>query len=125
MQLSTAKGQKSGGFSFAELCVAIVVCVIFGAAAFTTNQRLLIALKNQKETTAATMMLQERLEKMRSFSYSNVADKDYVKTNIVQSATTSEAPLGNLTEYITVSGYLTTSSTSDRCGLSDGNFLAA
>ena len=40
--------------------VAIAVCVIFGGAAFATNQRLLLALKAQRETTAATMMLQER-----------------------------------------------------------------
>ena len=105
MQLSTAKHLKTNGFSFAEVCVAIVVCVLFGAAAFTTNQRLLIALRAQKETTAASMMLQERMEKFRSFSYSNAADKTYVLTNVVQNSTTSEAPLGNLSETITVTGY--------------------
>ena len=111
MQLSTANRLKLSGFSLAEVAVAMVICVVFGAAAFTTNQRLLLALKNQKETTAATMMLQERMEKLRSFSYSNVADKNYVLTNIVQIPTTSETVLGNLTEYITISGYLTTSAT--------------
>ena len=108
MQFHTAKRHIIKGFSLAEVAVAMVICVVFGAAAFTTNQRLLLALKNQKETTAATMMLQERMEKLRSFSYSNVADKTYVSTNVVQTTTTSEAPLGGLTEYITVSGYLTT-----------------
>ena len=98
------KRAKLNGFSFAEVCVAIVVCALFGAAAFATNQRLLLALKNQKESTAATMMLQERMEKFRGFSYSNVASRSYVSTNVVQSPTTSEAALGNLTETITVSG---------------------
>jgi Tfp pilus assembly protein PilV len=126
MQLSTAKHLKSNGFSFAEVCVAIVVCAVFGAAAFTTNQRLLIALKNQKETTAATLMLQERMEAFRATSYSNIADKNYVINSILTFSpaaspsptptpppggiytTWSEAPLGNLKETVTVSGYLTT-----------------
>ena len=107
MRFHIAKQQIIKGFSFAEVCVAIVICVVFGAAAFTTNQRLLLALKNQKETTAASMMLQERMEKLRSFSYSDVADKTYVNTNIVQTNTTSEAVLGGLSEYITISGFLT------------------
>jgi len=88
--------------------IASAVCVLFGLAAFTTNERLLVALKTQKETTAANMMLQERIETFRSFSYSSVADPTYVNTNVVQKATTSEAPLGKLAEQITVSGYLTT-----------------
>jgi type II secretory pathway pseudopilin PulG len=127
MQRSTANRLKLSGFSFAEVCVAIVICVVFGAAAFTTNQRLLLALKNQKETTAATTMLQERMEEFRSLSYSNVADKTYVHDNILTFnpapspspsptpppggiyTTFSEAPLANLKETVTVSGYLTAS----------------
>src|SRR6266705_1849369 len=90
-----------GAFTLAEVLIASAVCILFGLAAFSTNARLLAALKTQKETTAASMMLQERMETFRSFSYSNVADPTYVNTNLVQKPTTSEAPLGNLTEQIT------------------------
>jgi type II secretory pathway pseudopilin PulG len=127
MRLHTAKRQKIKGFSLAEVAVAMVISVVFGAAAFTTNQRLLVALKNQKETTAATMMLQERMEEFRSLSYSNVANKTYVHDNVLTFnpaaspaptptpppggiyTTFSEAPLANLKETVTVSGYLTSS----------------
>jgi Tfp pilus assembly protein PilV len=127
MKFHIAKRQIIKGFSLAEVAVAMVVCVVFGAAAFTTNQRLLLALKNQKETTAATTMLQERMEEFRATSYSNVADKTYVHDNILTYnpgaspsptptpppggiyTTFSEASLGNLKETVTVSGYLTTS----------------
>jgi prepilin-type N-terminal cleavage/methylation domain-containing protein len=95
------------GFTLAEVLIASAVCAMFGLAAFATNERLLVALKTQKETTAANMMLQERMETFRSFSYSNVADTSYVSTNVVQKPTTSEAPLGRLTEQITVSWYAT------------------
>ncbi len=79
MQLNIAKFHTLKGFSFAEVCIAIVVCVIFGAATFQTNQRLLVALKSQKETTAASMMLQERMEKFRGFSYSNIAERNHCR----------------------------------------------
>ena len=108
MKLPLAKHLYFQGFTLVEVLIAVAVIVIFGVAAFATNERLFIALKNQKETTAASMMLQERMEKFRGFSYSNIADKTYVNTNVVQVKTTSEAALGNLSETITVSGYMNT-----------------
>jgi len=108
MKLSSANHLDFQAFTLAEVLVAIAVAVMFGVVAFATNERLLIALKSQKETTAASMMLQERMEKFRGFSYSNIADKNYVNTNIVQVKTTSEATLGNLSETVTVSGYMNT-----------------
>lgn len=109
MTFPRAKCVVPEGFTLSEVLISIAVCAIFGLAAFATNSRLLVALKTQKETTAASMMLQERMEAFRSFSYSNVADPTYVSTNVVQNPTTSEAPLENVSEQITVSGYVTTS----------------
>ncbi len=109
-----SKYHRAKAFTLAEVVVAIAVAALFGGAAFATNQRLLIALKNQKETTAATMMLQARMEAFRGATYTNNADATWVSTNIVQvppqTPTTPpimlEAPLGSLSETITVSGYL-------------------
>jgi len=100
------KRHQRSAFTLAEVCVALAVCALFGAAAFATNERLLIALRAQKETTAATMMLQERMEQFRTTAYSNIADYNYVQTNMVQKPTVSEPPLGGLSETITVSGYV-------------------
>src|ERR1700758_1216684 len=71
------------GFTLAEVLIAIVVCVIFAVAAYATNERLLLSLKAQRETTAASMMLQERMEKFRANAYTQIADKDFVKNNIL------------------------------------------
>ena len=60
MRISLQKAGETGGFTLAETLVAIAVAAVFGAAAFATNARLLVMLKNQRENTAATMMLQER-----------------------------------------------------------------
>lgn len=112
------------GFTLGEVCVSLVLTALLCGAVFATNSRLLSALKNQKETTAVSMMLQERMEQFRTTSYSNVADKDYVKNNILtfnpaaspspsptppqggKYATYSEPPLGSLKETVTVSGYV-------------------
>jgi len=112
------RGSSETAFTLAEVLIAAAVAAFFGLAAFATNQRLLIALKSQKESTAASMMLQERMESFRAVAYSDVASSQpgsspavspspgITAANIVQTPTTSEAPLGNLNETITVSGYL-------------------
>ncbi len=111
MQTSAVKQRNDAGFTFAELCIAIVVVLLFGAAVFATNSRLLLALKTQKESTAATMVLQQRMESLRAASYSQVADKDYLKNNIFSNSTGSEEPLGSLNEQVAVGVYGDTSVT--------------
>jgi prepilin-type N-terminal cleavage/methylation domain-containing protein len=119
---------SSAGFTLAEVLIAVVVCVLFAVAAYATNERLLLSLKAQRETAAASMMLQERMEKFRARAYSEVANKDFVQSNILtfnpsaspsptpafppghgksqgKYATWSEDPLNNLQETVTVSGY--------------------
>jgi hypothetical protein len=113
----------NGAFTLAEVLVAIGVATLFGLAAFATNERLLMALKAQKEGTAASMMLQERMESFRALAYSDASSSQpgsspcaspcaspvLTAANIVQTPTVSEAGLGtvnNLTEKVTVSGYL-------------------
>ncbi len=112
------------GFTLVEVLVALVVCVIFGAAAFATNSQLLVGLKTQKETTAATMLLQRRMEDLRASAWRDIATASYLKTAVVANPAPtnpnltaqqiadyvagiqySEAPLGDLTERITVSVY--------------------
>ena len=99
--------------TLAEVAVAIAICATFCGAVFATNSRLLIALKTQKETTAATMVLQQRMETFRSTSFSNIGTASYVQSSIVANPTGSEAPLGNLTETVTVGVYPADGSTTN------------
>ena len=98
----TEASRKQSGFTLAEVLVSVSVCVLFGMAAFQTNQRLLVALKSQKETTAAIMALQERKETLRAMAFSEIATGDDLK-NVLLHPTGSESPLANLAETITVS----------------------
>jgi type II secretory pathway pseudopilin PulG len=95
-------GWYRDGFTLAEVLVSISVCVLFGLAAFQTNQRLLVALKSQKETTAAIMALQERKETLRAMAFTDIATGNTLKS-VLNNPTGSETPLGNLTETFTVS----------------------
>lgn len=112
MQLRKTTATHSA-FTLAEVLVAIGIVALFGVASFATNERLLVALKSQKETTAATMMLQERMEAIRSLMYSGVASNvtsgstnpPSTTADVVANPTVSEAGLGNLTETVTVTGY--------------------
>jgi hypothetical protein len=105
MHTTVSKLRGCGGFTFAELCVAIGVAALFGAAVFATDSRLLVALKTQKESTAATMALQQRMESLRACSFTEIATEDYIKTNIFGTPTGSEGPLGNLNEQVAVGVY--------------------
>jgi type II secretory pathway pseudopilin PulG len=92
-------------FTLVEVTVALAVCVIFGAAAAATNSQLLRALKNSKEAAGASMMLQERKEQLRAIAFNSIANATYIHDNIFQNPTTSEWPLGFLSEKVTVDAY--------------------
>ncbi|HWY39595.1 MAG TPA: hypothetical protein VNX27_02255 [Chthoniobacterales bacterium] len=118
MLLSGKKLRTADGFTIVETLMAVAVSVIFALAAFATNERLLLALRAQRESTAASMMLQQRMEAFRGIYYSNAASNvasgttspsTMTAADIVGTVTTSEAQLGSsLTETVTVSGNMTT-----------------
>lgn len=118
LSLTLRKTRACNGFTIAEALIAVAVCIIFAVAAFQTNSRLLLAVRAQRETTAASMMLQERMEAFRGIYYSHAASSAATGTtdpttmtgaDIVQTVTGSEAQIGSsLTETVIVSGYMTT-----------------
>jgi hypothetical protein len=75
---------RSRGFTLAEVAIAAAFVGLFGLAAFATNQRLLLALKSQKETTAASLAMQWRMEMFRGSAFGDIANKDWVETNILK-----------------------------------------
>lgn len=102
MRLSVGNN-KVIGFTLAEVLVAIAVAVIFGVATFATNERLLLMLKSQRESTAATMMLQEEIEAFRALTYGQVGSNTLSASpspspasaaDIVYNGTVSEAQIG-------------------------------
>lgn len=124
MRLSSNARRPAGGFTLAEVLIAIGVVGIFALGTFATNERLLFALKSQKETTAVTTALQWRMEQVRATAFSEIATagtgSDYVKNNILTVRTVTDSngntvdpfgPLGSLTEQFTVGVYPSDGST--------------
>ncbi len=122
MRLSRCRNLCVSGFTLVEVLIAIAVVATFGLAAFETNERLLMMLKAQRETSAASMMLQERMEAFRSLSFSGLSSyatsgsstPPATSADVVANSTISEGQLGggisgSLTETVTVSGYMDTS----------------
>lgn len=118
MKLSCSRALLLQGLTLVEVSIAIVVAVLFGLAAFATNQRLAYALRSQRETTGAAMAMQWRMEQFRGTAFSSIADKDYVKNNILKVRTATDASgntidpfaaLGSVTEQLTINQYPTTS----------------
>ena len=131
MTLHSHKIQPSTrAFTLAEVLVALSVTALFAVATYATNERLVLALKAQKETTAATTALQWRMEQFRATPFSCVngnsaicqppsgSATDYVKNYIlnVRTATDSSgntvdpfAALGSVTEQFTINQYPTSS----------------
>lgn len=118
MPLPISQNHRTSAFTLVEVAVAVAIAAIFGVAAFATNERLLLMLRAQRETTAASQMLQERMEAFRGIYYTNLASTATTGTtspatmtaaDIIQTVTTSEAQLGSgLTETVKITGYLTT-----------------
>jgi hypothetical protein len=98
---------KREAFTLVDVSMALVVTALFGLAAFETNSRLVLALKSQKGSTAATMALQERKESLRGTAFNSIADANYMHNNIFTNPTSSEGPLGSLSETVTVDAYPT------------------
>ena len=129
MLFTRRKHYSENGFTLVEVLVALCITVVFGAAVFATNSRILLSLKSQREATAATMMLQEHMEAFRSLSYTQVATNTLaygsavpkpvacfsLPTSWPTTARCLRSQLGGITgslqETITVSGYMDTSGT--------------
>jgi len=118
----TALANRSKGFTLAEVALAAAFVGLFGLAAFATNQRLLLALKSQKETTAASLAMQWRMEMFRASAFGDIANKSWVESNILTvrnpldgsgnpildqygNAIDPFAPLGSITEQFTIGVY--------------------
>ena len=98
----------TSGFTLIEVVCAATLLVLFVAAIFTVNQKVLASLKAQKETLTATQTFQERIEQLRcsAFSGSNIFDINWLKDNIYNADTQSIGTLvGSPVETITLSIY--------------------
>lgn len=95
----------AAAYSVAETVVALAVLSMMLAAAFQVNSMVFRTLSSQRQVNAATRTLQERLEALRGFRFSQVTDCTWLQQNLLASDPSTTASLPSLVEVVTVSAY--------------------
>ena len=77
---------------------------VFLAGLFTLSSFSIRTARAGRETVAASLIVQERLDQLRRGNWTNVTDPTYIQTQMSKPAG-SAAPLSGVTERITINAY--------------------
>ena len=102
---SSGNRHSIAGFTLSETILATGIAMLAMAAATALNSAHLRLVKSSRQSNAATLALQERVEQMRLANWRKITDADYLKDTLLASAPASAAPLNQTTEKITISAY--------------------
>ncbi len=92
-------------FTLLEVLLAVALCMVAINGIMLLNSMCLRLVKSARQSNAASFSLQERIEQLRAAPWNGLTKASYLSDNIFAAAPLSAAPLGNLTESITVSAY--------------------
>ena len=92
-------------FTFIENLVAITIVVLFFAALYAVNAQCLSLLNAGRGAALADMSLQDRMDQLRSCTWSQLTDATYLKSSVLNTATNTAANLGQVTESVRISAY--------------------
>ncbi len=96
---------RRSGFTLIESCIATAITGLSLLALFDTNAYQIRLVKSTRETNAASLTLQERIESMRVSNWRHLTDASYVQGTLFATATKSSGPLASLQETLTISAY--------------------
>jgi hypothetical protein len=103
--LSRACGRQTAGATIIEVVLAGAIVALFLGSLFVLNSTGIGIVKAHRETAAANLCLQDRLEQARASNWSEITDPNWIKDQILQAAPPASSLLRNLEEQITVSPY--------------------
>lgn len=103
--MKTSSRSRNAGFTLAETLVGASVAVIGMAAVAVLNQAHLRYVQSARQSNAATLALQERVEQMRLADWRKITDPTYLKDTLYATATVSSSPLARFTEEVQVAAY--------------------
>ena len=95
----------AAGFTIAEAIVSTAVVMIGMAAVMVLNSAHLRFVKSTRQSNAATLALQERVEQMRLGNWRNMTNATFLRDTVLATAPKSAAPLDRFAEKITVTAY--------------------
>lgn len=92
-------------FTLAETLIATTISLLGMAAAMLLNTAHLRVVKSARQSNAATLCLQERVEQMRLGDWRKITDAEYLRNTVLANAPRSAAPLDRIAERVTIAAY--------------------
>lgn len=103
-----AKGiHRHSGVTIAETLFAATCLVISFTALFAASGQSLRLIQAGKQHSAATFCLQQRVEELRTLTWSQLTDATYLRDNVLNAAAGSTAALPGRAEVISINAYPT------------------
>jgi hypothetical protein len=93
------------GSSLIEATIAACTSALFLASLFTLNMTGLKTIRTARETTAASQVLQQRVESMRIANWHQVTDADWLKASLLNTEASGSNNLKGITETLTLEPY--------------------
>ena len=103
--LARASRRQTAGATIIEVVLAGAIVALFLGSLFVLNSTGIGVVKAHRETAAANLCLQERVEQARAANWTEITDATWIKDQILQAPAPASSLLRNLEEQITVSVY--------------------
>lgn len=96
-----------GGFTFIDNVVAMMIFAGFFIALYSINAQCLQLVSSSRQALAAGQSLQDRMEQVRTCTWAQITDSNYISSSILNTAVNNAPILGGVTEVITINSYPT------------------
>src|SRR6187455_3533349 len=93
------------GTSLIEATIAACTSALFLASLFTLNMTGMKTIRTARETTAASQVLQQRVESMRIANWHQATDADWLKDSLFSAEAAGSNNLKGFTETLTLEPY--------------------
>jgi hypothetical protein len=97
--------RRSSGFSLAEAVVSVAIGGMAVAGGITLSQHELRLVKSMRESNAASLALEERIEQLRLVNWRQMTNADYLITNYFPNSPKSGKVLNEFTESVSVMAF--------------------
>lgn len=97
----------TGGFSLVEAMFAVGLVATSFISLYTMSSQCLYFTNRSREVVRAGQTAQTRLEQMRTCTFAQVTDPNYLKNNIFNASVIGASTLGTVTEIVTINAYPT------------------
>lgn len=93
------------GTSLIEAVVALGIVGIVTSGMYALNGQVMNLVKSNQQSSASSLVLQERVEQLRVATWKNATSASYLKDTLLSSAVRSGSSLGTVSEVIKISSY--------------------